>query len=210
MVDDRPKPKYGELAPEGWEWKPPAPPAGADVPVPAAGGTQPGSAPSPYGGQAVPPTGQPRPYSPLNGQDSAPKYGATAAGAPRRLNTADVVATGVLLFFGILLSASMVPALFDFNTVLGQAAAMQGYGSFAASSAAQTVGTVAGVLTVILNLGSIILSVRRVQRRRIAFFIPLVFGAVTFVVWIGAITFAFFSDPSFLQEITAVTGTTAP
>ncbi|RFA14077.1 hypothetical protein B7R22_10695 [Subtercola boreus] len=206
MVDDRPKPKYGELAPEGWEWKPPAPPASADVPVPAAGS----AAPSPYGGSSLPPAGQPRPYSPLNGQDAAPKYGAAASGSPRRLNTADVVATGVLLFFGILLSASMVPALFDFNTVLGQAAAMQGYGSFTASSAAQTVGTAAGVVTVILNLASIILSVRRVQRRRIAFFIPLIFGAVTFAVWIGAITFAFFSDPSFLNQITAVTGTTAP
>jgi hypothetical protein len=51
MADDRPTPRYGELAPEGWVWSPPADsheteragtaPDGADAPTPAA-------SPAPY------------------------------------------------------------------------------------------------------------------------------------------------------------------
>lgn len=211
MVDNRPKPKYGELAPEGWVWKPPVPPESADVPVPAAtpGGSE-GSRTT-GGGPAVPPpySGPARWSTPPSSQAPAP-YRGTPAPGPQGIRAGDAVATGLLLFLGILLSASMIPALFDFNSVLAQAAAMQGYDSFSPAAATQNVGVVAGVATVILNLASIVLSVRRVQRHRIAFYMPLIFGAVTFIVWTSAITFAYFSDPSFLQNLTTPTPSVAP
>ncbi|QWT23731.1 hypothetical protein KPL76_13740 [Subtercola sp. PAMC28395] len=111
--------------------------------------------------------------------------------------------TSLLLFFGLLFSASMIPALFDFNTVLIQAATAQGYTAFASSAAANTMGIVAGVVTIILQLVSIVISVRRLSQRKLAFPVPLVIGVVTFALWVGAITFAFFNDPSFVQQITA-------
>ncbi|PPF82992.1 hypothetical protein C5B96_08630 [Subtercola sp. Z020] len=195
--DDRPKPQYGELAPEGWEWKPPAPPEGSDVPVPdQAARPVPG-----YGGDA-PGSGAGR-----DGRGEAPYPGAPggngALGRPSAPHRGDIIATSLLLFLSILFSASMVPALFDFTTVLRQAAAMQGYEGFSASPSTQTAGFVAGVATIILNLASIVISVRRVQRQKLAFFVPIVFGVVTFAVWIGVISFAFFNDPGFLQSVTS-------
>ena len=206
MVDNRPKPKYGELAPEGWVWKPPAPPQSADVPVPSAAPDAP-TAPPPYQGApgwSAPPTSQPpAPYGAPGGASPHPV-------PPQPLRLGDSVATGLLLFVGILVSASMIPALFDFNAVLAQAAAMQGYGAYSPSEASRNVGVVAGVATIILNLGSIVLSVRRIQRHRIAFFVPLAFGAVTFIVWTVAITFAYFNDPTFLQNLTTPTPSVVP
>ncbi|RFA20021.1 DUF6264 family protein [Subtercola boreus] len=205
MVDNRPKPKYGELAPEGWEWKPPAPPAGSDVPVPAAAGGD-GQAPVGQPGAGVPPHGPTAPYSAA--ARSGYGAGAQGAGSSPTFKLGDAIATGALLFIGVLVSASMIPALFDFTTVLAQAAALQGYSDFSASSTTQSVGIGVGVATIILNLLSIVLSVRRVQRRRVAFFIPLIFGAVTFALWIGAITFAFCNDPGFVQSLTSTVAPT--
>ncbi|WP_253202057.1 DUF6264 family protein [Subtercola sp. PAMC28395] len=196
MVDDRPRPKYGELAPEGWSWQPPAPPQGADS----------GQGRTPSNGGADSQYGQPAPSAPSpappgsrdpSGETSAP------AGAPRPIRAVDLSVTSLLLFFGLLFSASMIPALFDFNTVLIQAATAQGYTAFASSAAANTMGIVAGVVTIILQLVSIVISVRRLSQRKLAFPVPLVIGVVTFALWVGAITFAFFNDPSFVQQITA-------
>jgi hypothetical protein len=190
MVDERPKPKYGELAPEGWSWTPPAPAANdSDVPAPVADAApysappQPYPAPEPYSNQALP----------------------TSMATPKPVNTVDVAVTSLLLFVGVLLSASMLPSLFDFNTVLIQAAAMQGYGSFAPSAAANTAGVVAGVVTILLQVLAIVIGVRRLQRRKLAFPFVLGFGILAFAVWVAAITFAFFNDPTFMQQVMSST-----
>ncbi|CAD6002026.1 DUF6264 family protein [Agreia sp. COWG] len=49
MADDRPTPRYGELAPEGWAWSPPAEPdAAADQPRASGGDKKPDDAPRPF------------------------------------------------------------------------------------------------------------------------------------------------------------------
>ncbi|TIH37149.1 DUF6264 family protein [Subtercola vilae] len=213
MPDERPRPKYGELAPEGWQWTPPAPPAGSDVPVPSGESTgrpadaEPRSADpratgtstdGRYGGPAAPYSGAPRPYSPApHGRDGLT---GTAAGQ-RPVRVGDVAFTALILFLGVLFSASMLPALFDFNTVLAQAAALQGYGTYTASAAASTAGVIAGVVTIMLQLGSIVVCVRRIAVRRLAFPFALIFGVATFLAWVVAISFAFFNDPSFAQQL---------
>ncbi|MFC6172654.1 DUF6264 family protein [Subtercola frigoramans] len=196
MVDERPKPKYGELAPEGWSWQPPAPPPGSDS----------SQGPTSSDGGADSRHAQPGPHAPPPvPSGSRDPYGATSApaGAPRPIRAVDLSVTSLLLFFGLLFSASMIPALFDFNTVLIQAATAQGYTAFAPSAAANTMGIVAGVVTIVLQLVSIVVSVRRLSRRKLAFPVPILVGVVTFALWVGAITFAFFNDPSFVQQITA-------
>jgi hypothetical protein len=201
MSDQRPKPKYGELAPEGWSWTPPAPPVGSDVPVPSTV-TSPQGTPRPPSTPTAPPYSEaPTPYPgppPSHRSNDMP-------GARKPLNTVDVAITSLLLFIGVLLSASMLPALFDFNTVLIQAAAVQGYGSFAPSAAANTAGAIAGVVTIILQVLAIVVGVRRLQRRKLAFPLVLVFGIVTFAVWVAAITYAFFNDPAFIQQVMSTT-----
>ncbi|UFS59876.1 DUF6264 family protein [Subtercola endophyticus] len=219
MSDERPKPKYGELAPPGWTWQPPAPPAN-DSDVPATSGVGPYGAPGPAAGSpgtsgdspsgpAAPYSAPPQPYAPPTGHSGA--YPGTGQGtgtgtgpgttAPKPINTVDVAVTGVLLFLGVLLSASMLPALFDFNTVLAQAAAAQGYTGFEASSSSSTAGIIAAVVTIVLQLLAIVIGVRRLQRRKLAFPFVLGLGILTFAVWIAAIVFAFFSDPAFLQQV---------
>ncbi|CAN5280550.1 hypothetical protein BH09ACT6_BH09ACT6_21050 [soil metagenome] len=204
MVDDRPKPKYGELAPEGWTWKPPAP---QDSDVPVAAGAPGSGNPSgdARGTTPPPPPGQvpPRFGVASNARPDEPRSDRNPVGGPQPIRAVDLSVTSLLLFLGVLCSASMLPALFDFSTVLAQAAAAQGYGSFAPSAAANTMGVVAGIVTIVLQLLSIVVSVRRISRRKLAFPVPLAIGVVTFVVWVAAITFAFFNDPSFVQQITA-------
>ncbi|GGF27192.1 DUF6264 family protein [Subtercola lobariae] len=204
MSDDRPKPKYGELAPEGWTWTPPAPPAESDVPVPSGSQQDPGAeAPRDDTRSAAPYSAPLTPYPRTTGSSISANSGDNPARKP--VNTIDVVATGLLLLVGVLLSASTIPALFNLNPVLTQAAAMQGYGSFAPSEAAHTAGTIAGVVTIILQLLAIVVGVRRLQRRKLAFVWVLLFGIVTFAVWIAAITYAFFNDPAFVQQIMSTT-----
>ncbi|MCU1481393.1 MAG: hypothetical protein JWQ19_2179 [Subtercola sp.] len=230
MSDERPKPKYGELAPPGWSWQPPAPPANdSDVPTPSGAGPygEPGpatgtpSAPTTHGGSdgssrpAAPYSAPPQPYAPPGGHPGAypgagqglPPGAGPGSTAPKPVNTVDVAVTGILLFLGVLLSASMLPALFDFNSVLAQAATAQGYTGFEASSASSTAGIIAAVVTIVLQLLAIVIGVRRIQRRRLAFPFVLGLGILTFAVWIAAIVFAFFNDPAFMQQVMS---TTAP
>ncbi|MEF2978256.1 DUF6264 family protein [Subtercola sp. YIM 133946] len=212
MVDERPKPKYGELAPEGWTWQPPAPPANdSDVPAPAAGQAAPGDGSGSGTGTGTPPppySAPPQPYAPP-GQYGAPHGGGVnpGTGATKPLNIADVAITAFLLFVGVLLSASMVPTLFDFNRILNQAAAAQGYGTITPSAGADTAGAVVGVVSIILQLVAIVWSVRRLQRRKLASPIVIVIGIVTFALWVGVIAFAFFSDPAFLQQVMSTANT---
>ncbi|MCS5715282.1 DUF6264 family protein [Herbiconiux sp. CPCC 205716] len=201
MTDERPKPKYGELAPEGWVWQPPKEatpdpvPEAAPVPAPVA---------RPSGGPSVDPR-WPAPDARSARSTTGAPEGDPAPGtepAPKRGLAVDVNITIVLLVLGTLSVGSSVATLLDLNSYMTTAGATFGLGGYPANEVTRITGVTGAVLHVLLIAGTVWLSIRRIKRQKLAFWVPLTAAVVSFVITCVCVGIAFSQAPELLDSLT--------
>ncbi|MCK8609021.1 DUF6264 family protein [Agromyces sp. C10] len=172
--DERPRPQYGEYAPEGWSWQPPA-----EQRTDAAASVAP-AAPGP----------------------AAPD----AAGGVRR---GDAIATVILLVLGLFGAAYNALLLNLLPTVatetFRQTAEMLGTEvpgrDFVPGVQVPTLILVGTVLQLALWGIALAWSLRRLRARRLAFWVPLLMGALAFVVFYALMAQILLSDPEYARVL---------
>jgi uncharacterized membrane protein YhaH (DUF805 family) len=197
--DPRPRPRYGEYAPEGWV----SPVAPADAAPPAGQGQ----------GQAAPtaqqPGQQPTPWSQHSqhgqGAGGAQPYQGPPAAAPvmstgRRV---DRVATFVLLGLAGYNVISNLVLVSGFSRTLLSAFAAQGYpvDDFSGQAALQQAGGAIAIVSLVVFVPMLVLTFRRLRAGKISFWVPLTAGAVVTVVQMVLVLSVFLGDPAFVQSL---------
>lgn len=173
--DPRPRPQYGELAPEGWTWQRPQ---DEDRVAPA---------PSPTVGVGA---GAP-PHASTSTFQSAP--------GPRIVPAWDRPWTVGLLAFGLLATVYGVFSLGGFPIAMQAFYTDQGLGTYTPAASIGTITTVGAITLVFVWLVATAVSVRLLLRRRRAFFVPIIGGAVSLVVLFAFTIAALFIDPTLIE-----------
>jgi hypothetical protein len=191
VTDERPKPKYGELAPEGWVWKPPTE-ATPDEQPDATGQTR-ASGSSSWPAPRTPPVGAAVP-PPLAG-----------AGPGARSGQGDRIATIVLLVLGVLGTFNMITSLLTLPDVMQELMQFYGVsGTYTGADTARTAGIAGAALVVPIYLITALISLRRLQAKKLAFFVPLIGAVVAFAVNTVVVLIALQADPAMFDAITRV------
>ena len=173
--DPRPRPQYGELAPEGWTWQPPVEKDREEaVPAPAFGA-----------GTALPPQATTPPLR------SAP--------VPRTVPGWDRPWTVGLLAFGLLATVYGVFSLGGFPIAMQAFYTDQGLGTYTPAASIGTITTIGAITLVFVWLAATAVSVRLLLRRRRAFFVPIIGGAVSLMVLFAFTMAALFIDPTLIE-----------
>lgn len=184
-ADPRPQPRYGELAPEGWTWQPPAPAAPAadatDAPPSAQPDRVPVSAPNAPNGA----TSHVAPFDVVQTKPAAPTW--------------DRPVTLALLVLGLFGTFFTVAVLNSIPQALQMLYTQEGLGTYTA--AASVTGLIlAGVITQgALWVVTAVVSVLVTLRRRRAFYIPLIGGVVSFIAIFVFLTFVLTTDSTLLD-----------
>ncbi|WP_308799236.1 DUF6264 family protein [Agromyces silvae] len=189
--DERPRPRYGEYAPEGWSWQPPADET-----------TSADATPAPAPAAATTPA-QPAPVA----QD-------TPAGAAERKPAPawDRIITIALLVLGAFGAWDSARSMQQLGQQIQTTYNMLGIGDFTPPEWLPTLSVAGIVLQLSLYATVLGLTILRMRRRRIAFWIPLTGGAVSVVITVVFMAVVVFSDPTYLGFIQSQvpTPTTAP
>ncbi|QAY73492.1 hypothetical protein ET445_09255 [Agromyces protaetiae] len=186
-ADERPRPRYGEYAPPGWTWTPPQEAATeASASTADANADRPAS---PWGA-----TAQPAPSA--------------APGAPAG-RSADRSWTTALLVFGVLGALYNTLSLISAPGAALQAAqtsasmlGLDGPTSFTPGPAVPFAIGVGVALQIVLWVGAMLWSRARIRAGRLAWWVPLLAGAVAFVVVVIVQIIVFASDPDFFATLT--------
>ncbi|GLI28337.1 hypothetical protein ARHIZOSPH14_25790 [Agromyces rhizosphaerae] len=175
-ADPRPKPQYGEYAPEGWSWQPPEQAMHDDPPK-----------------RDVAPPPPP-----------APQSGAAAAAPARRERAWDRPVTLGLLVFGIIgasIAVSIQQTLPDAMSLLHTQEGLDPYVQAEAVAGILSTGMWTQVLLWLLTAA---LAIVRLVRRRLAFWVPLAGGALSFLVLFGVIWAVLVTDPVLVEHFGTV------
>ncbi len=170
--DRRPRPQYGELAPEGWTWKPPQ-----DDQVPAA----PSAVPAPPA-----PPAQPAPLS-------------AAAGRTAGVPTWDRPVTFGLLILGLLATFFAVSVLNALPMAVQTLYTQSNLGTYRPDPSVAsliTAGCIAEAVVWLLTAAGAILLLVRGKR---AFYLPLIGAVVSFVVIFLFMSIILTTDPTLLD-----------
>lgn len=174
--DERPRPQYGEYAPEGWSWRP------ADQSADAAAGAPRAAAPPP-------------PAMPAHAQGPGPAgAGAAAATAPRNVDrffTILLLAVGALGAWNTSVSLHQLPGAIQ--TVYSQ----QGVGSYTPQEWLPTLALIGTVFMLALYAAVLIWAIARLRARKVAFWVPLAGGAVAVLATMVLTSIVFVTDPTF-------------
>ena len=227
---ERPRPAYGELAPEGREWTPePSDPVRlAEVPTGATGVGSPVSgvphnlgARSGSSGSGSPASGGPAPAAPETGradpepyrgqpqeqrqqyaqQPQQPTAGAAPSAPAPKPRLADRIITIILLVLGAFGSLNFAGSMLGLPASLSLIAGALELSDFTVPSWVGTVGTVSAVVIIAIYAVNLIFSIQRMRARKLAFWVPLTAGAV---VMIGTIVVTSVVLMSFPELMTAV------
>lgn len=178
-ADERPRPRYGEYAPEGWTWQPPADPySGATAQADSAGAA---NAP-------------------------APAYAQPGAGAGTAARPADRAWTVALLVFGAMgavynmlsiigLPSSVIESLTLSASMLGTTPPTE-FTPGAAVPAAVAVGVIAQLA---LWVGALLWSRARMRAGASSWWIPLLAGVAAFIVVMIVASVVLTSDPAIVE-----------
>lgn len=136
---------------------------------------------------------------------AAPMWGARSpAQAPGQ--AANRVITVGLLVYGAVNVLLSVFSFFDLPAVIASTYRVMGIsGSFENEAAARTWGIVAALVLIAGYVVTVLLSVRALRRRRVAWWIPLVGAVVTYIVVSVCIAVPMVNDPTFLSYVTGGT-----
>jgi hypothetical protein len=178
--DERPRPKFGELAPEGWVWHPPKDADKFDTahPVPDARDT--------------------RTPSSTSTRSREEALLAQAAGE-RPVPTWNQPATILLLIVGIVgmfLSIGTLAAAPDSIQLLY---ANQGLGTYKPAPSVSAILLAGEISMVGIWVISALLSIFRLTRHKSAYFIPIIGGVVAFVALFVFFTAVIASDPTLIS-----------
>jgi hypothetical protein len=172
-ADHRPQPRYGELAPEGWAWKPPqedTPPA-ASAPVDNAPAVPLGSA---QRDAAAPGTAKPAP-------------------AWDRPVTASLLVLGLLGTF--ITIATLVPLPEAMQMLYTQA----DLGTYTPADSVAAIITAGSISQVVIWLATAVVSILLMLRNRRAFYVPLIGAVVSFVLLVAAMAVVLAGDTALLD-----------
>lgn len=188
--DPRPRPQYGELAPEGWTWTPPQEPA-----APAAPAAQDPAAPNQAQQSQSTPQSAPVHYA-------AQQYGAPFTPAQQTKRAApmwDRPVTLALMVFGLFGTFFTIAVLNAIPDAMQMLYTQEGLGSY--EPAASVAGlTTAGIITqVVLWIAMAAVSVLVLVRRRRAFYIPLIGGVLSVLAIFVFLAFILTTDPTLLD-----------
>ncbi|MCJ0700006.1 DUF6264 family protein [Frigoribacterium faeni] len=185
--DERPRPRYGEYAPEGWVN--PVAPVETQTPPP---GRSDGTAPTPQAG--------PRDATTPGAWGAPPRPGAGDLSGARRF---DRVATFVLLGIGLYSVISNVVMASTFSSTLLSALSGAGYSTdaFTGQEALQRSGVIIAVLTVAVFAITLMWSIRRLAARKVTFWVPLSAGVLMSIVQMVLVLGVLFGDAAFVQSI---------
>jgi len=189
--DERPRPRYGEYAPEGWSWQPPADPAETT---------------------AAPPSAAPVPAQP---EASGPTVSAPGAAAPTERRPApawDRIITIALLVLGAFGAWDSARSMQQLGVQIQTTYTMLGIGEFTPPAWLPTVSVVGIVVQLSLYAAVLGVTILRLRARRIAFWIPVTGGVVSVVFTLAVMAAVVFSDPTYLEFVQSQvpTATTAP
>ncbi|WP_053351848.1 DUF6264 family protein [Leucobacter musarum] len=219
---ERPLPAYGELAPEGWEWKPEttegaalqqsAEPRGGAHPGPGVPhnlgvrGDQAGSEPQAAAAPKPPTTGRPgdpEPYraaAPQQPQTAQPLQQVAPAtpGAPKS-RTVDRVFTIILLVlgaFGALQIAGSLMSISASFSLVGSALELE---DFSVPAWIGSLGTISAIVVIALYAVSLIFSIQRMRAGKLTFWVPLTAGAIAVIGTIVLTTVMMFNVPELVN-----------
>lgn len=176
--DPRPRPEYGELAPEGWVW----PPLGS----PESGVDRPGSD---------------EPGSEKSGSESR-KRGARAPArlGPRRVPGWDRPVTLLLLIVGILGMFINIGVVTSAPQSMSALHASEGLGGFAMADSVPALMTAASIVQLAIFAATVAVSLVRLARRRRAFVVPLAGGILAALANFAFMTAIVATDQTLLQH----------
>ncbi|MGW9631014.1 DUF6264 family protein [Agromyces sp. NPDC055520] len=196
--DERPRPQYGEYAPEGWTWTPP-------VDERAAAGAAEATAAATARAGVARAGGIPAPGALEGGP-------AGTTGVAARAHPIDRMWTIALLVFGVFGALYNCLALFQMPTTALESAKLSASMLGVDAPAGFTPGPAVPLMIFIgialqaaLWVGALVWARSRMQAGRLAWWIPLVAGvaALIVVVVVGMLVYA--SDPAFLPALTPTT-----
>lgn len=200
MTDPRPRPKYGEYAP--------LPPAAPEHVADAVDGSH-GSV-APVAPQYPEPSAMPQPGAVQRGAvqrgATQPAFANTASDAiapERKRRLWDVLLTSTLLLFGVLDVISTIPVLANMGPFLRDALEPQG-ASFTSDAIAAEAGGAANIVRVVVLAITIVFALIQIQRKRIAFWIPVVGAAIAGIVLTVAVVVAVMNDPGFIAYVESI------
>ncbi|KQM83021.1 DUF6264 family protein [Agromyces sp. Leaf222] len=183
--DERPRPQYGEYAPEGWTWQPPVDPKAVPDAAADAEATGP-SAASAVAPATAAEVGQP-----------------TARAVPKdRLWTIALLVFGVFgAIYNILAILQLPATALESAKLSSSMLGIDGPTSFTPGPAVPTILATGVVLQILLWIGALVWSRARLRAGRLSWWIPVVAGVVALIVVtiIGMLVFA--SDPDFLASL---------
>ncbi|GAB3127961.1 DUF6264 family protein [Glaciibacter psychrotolerans] len=183
----RPRPQYGELAPEGWSWTPPPganPHAGSDI----TGSSQRAESTHPHGAARQQPPVPAPPLVPVG-----------RTGSKKALPTWDRPVTYGLLLLGLVGTFMTVGILQAVPDAVQMLYTQEGLGTYQAAAVVPELIT-AGIIAVwavwVLTIGFTVLLLTRHRR---AFYLPIIGGFVSFVVVFVFLSIILTTDPTLLQ-----------
>ncbi|MGH1526157.1 DUF6264 family protein [Leifsonia sp. L25] len=203
--DERPRPKYGELAPPGWVWKPPQDadrldtthhsPAASEVEEPPAAPQQPGY----WGGQREGGPHEGGQYGAPQGRDGYgrpyPSRPQLRADAPR-WNVTTTIVLLVVGFFGMSYTIGTLQGLPAMLQLMHSSLNLGKYTQDPSVAPLITAGTIAMAGIWAVSLG---LSVWLLVQKRLAFYVPLIAGIVAFITLFVVLGLIFSTDPVLLD-----------
>ncbi|MFC6354982.1 DUF6264 family protein [Luethyella okanaganae] len=181
--DQRPRPRFGELAPEGWAWRPPVDPT-------TAGGSGVAGRPSP----------PPGPSSSL--KTSLPD----GFRKPREIPRWDARLTIVLMvigLFGLTLAISTQAALPE---AIGLLHTQEGLDDYTPTAAVDGIIVAGGIAQAALWVGSVAASITLMLRRKRAFWVPLTAGVLSMIVLLIVAGFVAGTDPALIDFYSNIGG----
>ena len=189
--DQRPKPQYGEYATPQEQAK-------------AMGLTTPPSSHYPPPLNASP-TNAPSQSVPLANVTPTP-YGVPTArktsAAPRRW---DLVLSVGLLAYGLLNIIAGFVQFSDLGQLINEIYAAQGIGKFTPTSLSSSLGIVVNLANVVLWISALLITVRLLRRGKLAFYVPLIGGALASIVAAVCMVVLLLSDPAFAAYVSSHT-----
>ena len=175
-ADYRPRPRYGELAPEGWTWTPPQ-----DEHVPAA---------------SVAASDAPTPARATRGPAQQP-----ATAAPGTAPAWDRPFTVSLLVLGLLGAYITISVLDSLPQALAMLYSQADLGDYAVTESVTAIITAGSIGQAVVWLAAAVSSILLLLRRRRAFYVPLIGGVVAFVLLVAAVGVVLAGDPALLEYL---------
>ena len=179
-ADYRPRPRYGELAPEGWTWSPPQ-----DASAPAA------SAASESGSEAMVPAPGTIQQAP-GAQGSAAQPISAPPGWDRPVTLG-------LLILGLLATFVTIAVLDALPQAVQMLYTQEGLGDYSPAPIVATLITAGSISQAIVWLVTAAVSILLLVRSRRAFYVPLIGGVVAFVLIFVFMTIIVGSDSTLID-----------